>query len=248
MKISTPMRTHRYNRHNFARRVIGALCLVVLATPLSRAEEAADHCQWIDVADESANEALFSKLRDPGGYVILFRHGAKYESERYRGEFVRPENLDLKAPSDADCKKQLNLKRKGRRQARKMGRALMAREIKVEVIRASPMCRTFDTARFIANNSEFGGSVENDDDLLPPNTAMPDLPVLSDGSNAILVSHSNGVPAIVNSTLNSFDPPLTHRDINHQDDVIVRQILDEGRVGGYQCVAGVRSDAWPKKE
>lgn len=248
MKTSTPKGMLRYSRRKIAPEIIGALCLVVLATPLPRAEEAADHCQWIDVADESANEALFSKLRDPGGYVILFRHGAKYESERYRGEFVRPENLDVKAPSDEDCGKQLNLKRKGRRQARKMGRALMAREIKVEVIRASPMCRTFDTARFIANNSEFGGSVENDDDLLPPNTAMPALPVLSDGSNAILVSHSNGVPAIVNATLNSFDPPLTHHDINPLDAVVVRQILDDGKVGGYQCVAGVRRDAWPKKE
>lgn len=82
----------------------------------------------------SADEALFTKLKE-GGYVLLLRHAA---TEPGQGD---PPNFFI-----GDCKTQRNLSEAGREEARRVGRMLKWRAIKVSEVRASQWCRTKDTA------------------------------------------------------------------------------------------------------
>lgn len=81
-----------------------------------------------------ADEALMTKLKE-GGYVLLLRHAA---TEPGQGD---PANFFI-----GDCKTQRNLSEAGRDEARRIGRMLKWRAIKVSEVRASQWCRTKDTA------------------------------------------------------------------------------------------------------
>ena len=81
-----------------------------------------------------ADEALLTKLKE-GGYVLLLRHAA---TEPGQGD---PPNFFI-----GDCKTQRNLSEAGREEARRIGRMLKWRAIKVSEVRASQWCRTLDTA------------------------------------------------------------------------------------------------------
>ena len=82
-----------------------------------------------------ADEALFAKLKE-GGYVLLLRHAA---TEPGHGD---PPNFFI-----GDCKTQRNLSEAGREEARRIGRMLKWRAIKVSEVRSSQWCRTLDTAQ-----------------------------------------------------------------------------------------------------
>jgi phosphohistidine phosphatase SixA len=80
-------------------------------------------------------QELLAQLRQ-GGFIFYFRHG---ETPNYLDPF-EGQNFD-------DCAQQRNLSADGRTQARAIGKAFRDLEIPLGVIRASPFCRSADTAR-----------------------------------------------------------------------------------------------------
>lgn len=92
-------------------------------------------------------DALVEALQD-GGLVLYLRHAITH-SDAADG-----------LPTDP-CSKQRGLTDEGRRQARDIGAAIRALDIPIGDVRASPYCRTADTADLAF------GRVQRDDALLP---------------------------------------------------------------------------------
>ena len=128
---------------------------------------------------------LLADLRK-GGQTIVFRHS------------ITPNYLDPSPSYMSDCSAQRNLSTDGRDQAREIGKGFRDLEIPVGVVRASPYCRTMDTARLAF------GRVERDDNLwgdpTPNNPTIPfhqrdirNMAKISPwpGSNTVLVGHGS---------------------------------------------------------
>ena len=131
--------------------------------------------------------ALLKALQQ-GGYVIFFRHAATYRSQ-----------LDTDQQNLANCATQRNLDETGQAQARAIGLAFSAANIPVGPVRASPYCRTRDTAQLAF------GRVELTPDLINPSYTddaaesahlearlaqfLSDPPPI--GFNTILVGHNS---------------------------------------------------------
>lgn len=79
-------------------------------------------------------EAGWALLRE-GEQVVLLRHALAPGA-------AEPANFDI-----ATCSTQRNLSDRGRQQARKLGALFATRAAPVELVLASPFCRTRDTAR-----------------------------------------------------------------------------------------------------
>lgn len=92
---------------------------------------------------------LVEALRD-GGHVLYLRHTA-----------TAPDGVD-EPGSLGDCSRQRALSVAGRADARALGEALRALDVPVGEVRASPSCRTVDTAELA-----FGRTAQ-DDGLLTP--------------------------------------------------------------------------------
>jgi len=97
----------------------------------------------IILANAIASSPAFSagadiwKVLKQGGHVILMRHGAV-------------DNLSRSTSPDADfegCEGQYNLTDEGLDQVKHLGNVLRKRKIPVGEVRASPLCRTRDSAR-----------------------------------------------------------------------------------------------------
>ena len=82
----------------------------------------------------SPSASLVERLRG-GGYVLAFRHAATDFS-------MTDTTRDL-----SDCSRQRNLNAEGRRQSRAIGSAFRRLGVPVDVVLASPYCRTRETAR-----------------------------------------------------------------------------------------------------
>jgi phosphohistidine phosphatase SixA len=132
-------------------------------------------------------DPLVGTLRD-GGNVLVVRH-AIADAEINRQELLR------------SCLLQRNLTEQGRAQAREIGEGIRALRIPIGDVRASPMCRTRDTARLAF------GRVTPDRDLLLPGVIgtaadderraramramVEDLPPA--GENTVLVTHTGNI-------------------------------------------------------
>jgi broad specificity phosphatase PhoE len=82
-----------------------------------------------------ADDALW-KLLQRGGQVVMVRHAV---TDPGVGD---PEGFRVE-----DCTTQRNLSDAGRREARRLGEALRAREVPVAKVMSSPWCRSIETAR-----------------------------------------------------------------------------------------------------
>lgn len=113
-----------------------------------------------------------------GGYVVFLRHAA--------ADVAIPSGGDV--PGD-DCGRQRNLTAAGRQDAAALGVALDALDITFQDVRASPYCRTMDTAR------DAFGEVQADERLAPdPDSALRIEPLLAappEGENRLLVGHAS---------------------------------------------------------
>lgn len=129
-----------------------------------------------------AGTALVEALRE-GGHVLYLRHTA-----------TPPDDVDLPDPL-GDCSRQRLLSDAGRADAAALGRAVRELGVPVGEVRASPFCRTLDTARLA-----FGGEVRTDDALVSPapdgdgREATTDalrarLRTVPDDGNTVLVGH-----------------------------------------------------------
>jgi phosphohistidine phosphatase SixA len=97
----------------------------------------------------SRDGVIARDLRD-GGLVLVMRH-------------ARTEQTTDEVEVLGDCSRQRNLSEEGRRQAAAVGEAVRGAGIPVGEVRASPMCRTRETAELA-----FPGEVEIDRTLVSP--------------------------------------------------------------------------------
>lgn len=147
------------------------------------------------MAEENAvphgiDKVLMSKLRQ-GGLLIFFRHGL---TPNHKDALDR----DPDDPLPGNCSHQRNLSSEGIEQSRAIGEAFRDLEIPLGIVRASPMCRSYDTAWYAFGRYErdrnmllHGTNPEKD----PPEekiwrnirniAKIPPLPL----TNSVFVSH-----------------------------------------------------------
>jgi phosphohistidine phosphatase SixA len=94
-------------------------------------------CIALAAAGASADEAVW-KLLQGGGQVVMVRHAL---TDPGVGD---PSGMKLE-----DCSTQRNLNEEGRRDARRLGDALRARQVPVAGVLSSPWCRALETARLV---------------------------------------------------------------------------------------------------
>ena len=125
--------------------------------------------------------ALLSGLQS-GGYVIYFRHGATEDKK------VQWNNIKLE-----DCGTQRNLSEKGQAQAKSIGAAVKALNIKVSKVISSPFCRAVDTARLAFGKATINPSLMmfyKKDETLDAELTKLLRETPARGTNTVLVSHS----------------------------------------------------------
>lgn len=136
-------------------------------------------------------DVLVEALQD-GGLVVYLRHAITDDDA--------PDGL----PSDP-CSQQRGLTDSGRQQARDIGAAVRSLDVPIGEVRASPYCRTADTAELAF------GRVQRDDALLPipsgaggEETAEARLRALlstePDDGNTVLVGHVSNLRLAVDAT------------------------------------------------
>jgi phosphohistidine phosphatase SixA len=132
------------------------------------------------------DDGLAGDLRD-GGHVLVLRHTATETREE-------PESL-------RSCSLQRNLSAAGREQARATGATMRELEIPIGDVRASPMCRTRDTAELAFGNVTMDrrllspgvvGTIEDDNRRARLLREMVEAPAPA-GTNTILVTHTGNI-------------------------------------------------------
>lgn len=111
---------------------------------------------------------------------------------------------DLQESIDDPCEKQRNLSEAGREQARGVGEAIRSLDIPIGEVRASPLCRTDDTAALAFGDVTrdrrlvspgLAGTIEDDDwrarQLVRTVERHP-----PDGENLVLVTHTGNIGAL----------------------------------------------------
>jgi phosphohistidine phosphatase SixA len=169
-----------------------------------------------------APQAAVERLRS-GGYVLYFRHAATDMSKN-----------DAGMTSFDDCPTQRNLVDRGRDEARAIGAAVRALGIPIGRVRASPFCRTVETAELAFGRAEKtagvrGGPVHADD----PARYAPLRRLLSQrpapGTNDVIVSHGNPFYAVAGA------PYLAEGEA-----AVVEPAGD-----GFRVIARIRVEDWP---
>ena len=172
--------------------------------------------------DVLAPSAAVDALRR-GGYVLYFRHAATDMTKN-----------DAGMKSFDDCPTQRNLVDRGRDDARAVGAAIQALGIPIGRVRASPYCRTVETAELMFGRAEKtaevrGGPVRADDParyaaLRKLLSARP-----APGANDVIVSHGNPFHAVAGP------PYLTEGE--------AAVVLPTG--DGFRVIARIRVEDWP---
>ena len=189
--------------------------------------EAVDAVLKIPQAESALPEPLTNKLRK-GGLLIFFRHS---KTPNYQG--ADDNNLE-------NCATQRNLSKEGREQATAIGEAFRALEIPVGIVRASPLCRTMDTAWLAF------GYFERDNNMRLHGTN----PAQSEEEAKIWRNIRNIAKILPLPGTNSVF--VSHGTIG---EVFGANYLDEGEAiilepdgqGHWQVLAQVKSDQWIKK-
>lgn len=162
------------------------------------------------------------KLLRGGGYVLYFRHAATDFGQN-----------DAQMTSFEDCDTQRNLTDRGREDARAIGAAIRALGIPIGQVRASPYCRTVETATLAFGRAEKTQAVRG-------GPAAPDSPeryaalrkLLAQrparGVNDVIVSHGNPFVALAG-------PPY----LAEGEAAIVAPAND-----GFRVVARIKVDEW----
>jgi broad specificity phosphatase PhoE len=143
-------------------------------------------CGGRDEPAAPAPPPIVRELRE-GGLVLVFRHAAtdtRIEVE----ESLR------------SCAEQRNLSSRGRQEAREIGAAIRRLRIPIGDVRASPMCRTRETAELAFGRVELDldlvtggvtGTERDDERRFRALRAMVRRP--PDGANTVLVTHTGNI-------------------------------------------------------
>lgn len=171
---------------------------------------------------ELSGRALLAALRS-GGYILYFRHAAT--------DFGQ--NDDQMTGYEA-CETQRNLTDAGRTDARAIGATLRELHIPIDVVLASPYCRTMETAQLMFGRATATPAVRG-------GTAQPDSParyaglrdllamIVPPGSNLVIVSHGNPYRAVVGGDY-----------LAEGEAAVIEPLV----AAGFRVVARVRKDAW----
>jgi phosphohistidine phosphatase SixA len=185
--------------------------LLALAAPLAGAADAL-------LAPPAAVDALRK-----GGYILYFRHAATDMTKN-----------DAAMKSFEDCPTQRNLVDRGREDARAVGAAIKALGIPIGKVRASPYCRTVETAELVFGRADKtaevrGGPAQAND----PSRYAALRRLLSErpapGTNDVIVSHGNPFHAVAG-------PPY----LAEGEAAVVLPTSD-----GFRVVARIRVEDWP---
>jgi phosphohistidine phosphatase SixA len=134
----------------------------------------------------TGTETALAKALREGGVVLVMRH-AKTETATDEVEVL------------GDCTEQRNLSDDGRAQARKLGRDIRALGVPVREVRASPMCRTRETAELAFGRVTTDrtlitpgvvGTAEDDDRRIARLRTMTTAPP---GTATVLVTHTGNI-------------------------------------------------------
>lgn len=172
---------------------------------------------------------LVAKLRK-GGFLIFFRHGLTPNMK----DPIEGETDD---PLPVDCAHQRNLSGEGIAQAREIGQAFRELEIPIGIVRASPICRSFDTAWYAF------GRYERDRNMLMHGTN----PAIDPIEEKIFRNIRNIAKIPPQPMTNSIF--LSHGTVG---EVFGAGYLDEGEAvivepdgkGEWRLIARVKSDQW----
>jgi phosphohistidine phosphatase SixA len=173
--------------------------------------------------------ALLSKLSH-GGLNIFFRHGATLHEKD-------PVETQIDDPLPANCALQRNLSREGVEQMQAIGAAFDALDIPVGAVRASPLCRCYDSAWHAFGRAERDRNLQLNGDTPEgsPSQARPwnhiralgKVPPLPQ-TNSVFISHSR-IGEIFGS------------DVLMEGEAII--IEPDGK-GGWKALARIESDEW----
>ena len=171
--------------------------------------------------DLLAPPAAVDALRK-GGYILYFRHAATDMTKN-----------DAAMKSFEDCPTQRNLVDRGRDDARAIGAAIKALGIPIGKVRASPYCRTVETAELAFGRAEKtaevrGGPVRADDATryAALRKLLSERP--APGTNDVIVSHGNPFYAVAG-------PPY----LAEGEAAVVLPTGD-----GFRVVARIRVEDW----
>ena len=156
-------------------------------------------------ATPASQEALLVEAIRRGGVTVLIRHS---ETDPGAGD---PPGFRL-----SDCATQRNLNDAGRAQARRLGRWFEVNGIRPTVVRASPWCRTRETAMLAFGRSEDWNALSN---LLSDSSRQPDQTqevragILAGSSDRIevLISHGVSISAFVDVYLQQGEMVVVRR-------------------------------------
>lgn len=197
--------------------------MISLARVLALVAAVATAIAWAVEPPAPIAPAAAAKLLRNGGYILYFRHTSTDFSQN-----------DAKMTSYEDCSTQRNLTDKGRDEARTIGTAIRELGIPIGKVRASPFCRTVETAELAFGRAEKtpaarGGPArpENPDRYIALRRLLEETPAR--GTNDVIVSHGNPFHAVAG-------PPY----------------LAEGEAavvlpgaGGFRVIARIRVEEWP---
>jgi phosphohistidine phosphatase SixA len=200
------------------RRRVG--CVVIAALLTSGALLAAG-CGGDDGQPSAPATKPIIRSLQTGGFTLLMRHATSDASISQR-ELLR------------SCATQRNLTVAGREQARMIGRAIRALRIPIGQVRASPLCRTRDTARLAFGratldrmlvNTGILGTLADDRRRGQALRAVVRRPPHR-GENTVLVTHSPNI-----------------RAASGEETVDEGEILVLGR--GGRIIGRVKAEEWP---
>jgi phosphohistidine phosphatase SixA len=173
-------------------------------------------------SEQLSPAAAVAQLRE-GGYILYFRHAATDMSQN-----------DARMTSFEECPTQRNLTDRGRADARGIGAAIRALGIPIGKVRASPFCRTVETATLAFGRAESTSAVRG-------GPAQPNDPARyaalrrllgetpAKGTNDVIVSHGNPFYALAG-------PPY----LAEGEAAVVAPAGE-----GFRVVARIRADEWP---
>lgn len=142
-------------------------------------------------AAAQADPSIVQRLRE-GGYILFVRHASTDFSQN-----------DARMTSFEDCASQRNLTEKGRAEARALGEQVNRLKIPIGEVRASPFCRTMETAQLAFGKAQAtpearGGQVDDRQRHEPLRQLLSSRPWPR--QNDVVVSHGNPFYAL-------FGPP-----------------------------------------
>lgn len=176
--------------------------------------------------ERMATRETLQQLRQ-GGYVLYVRHG---DTDNSRAD--RFPHVDLN-----DCSTQRVLSGKGRQLMRDIGKQIRSARIPVSDVRASPMCRTRESAtlmfgqNFTVSSPLMYSANMTSEEKIPRLTALEKIlrEPLPAGSNRLLIAHAPNLADLIGFF------------VKPEGTVVIFAQRGEA---GYEYVASIRPEMW----